>query len=112
MTSTSTVSRLWIGNFRRLSESERVVATSASWEAIASLDQGFAGLFTKAMARGELKSVADAAALAKIATATIHTLAIRARLRAPKSELRALIDAGVAIICGPENKPKRSKREA
>jgi AcrR family transcriptional regulator len=81
-------------------------------EAIASLDQGFAALFTKAMARGELGSDADAAALAKIATATIHTLAIRARVRAPKSELRALIDAGITVICGLENSPKRSKREA
>jgi AcrR family transcriptional regulator len=87
------------------------VVTAAS-EAIASLDQGFTALFAKAMARGELRSDADAAALAKIATATIHTLAIRARVRAPKSELRALIDAGITVICGLENRPKRSKREA
>ena len=78
-------------------------------EAIASLDEGFAALFARAMARGELSSDADAAALAKIATATIHTLAIRARLQAQRSELRVLIDAGVAVICGPENNSKRSK---
>ena len=81
-------------------------------EAIASLDRGFTALFAKAIAHGEISSGADAAALAKIATATIHTLAIRARVRAPKSELRALIDAGVSIICGPENRPKRSSRAA
>jgi AcrR family transcriptional regulator len=81
-------------------------------EAIASIDQGFTVLFAKAIARGEISSGADAAALAKIATATTHTLAIRARVRAPKSELRALIDAGVAIICGPEKRPKRSSRAA
>jgi AcrR family transcriptional regulator len=81
-------------------------------DAIASLDQGFAALFAKAMERGELSSGADAAALAKIATATIHTLAIRARVRAPKSELQALIDAGVSIICGPEKRSKRSSRAA
>jgi TetR/AcrR family transcriptional regulator, copper-responsive repressor len=78
-------------------------------EAIASLDQGFAALFAKAIARGELSPDADAATLAKIATATIHSLAIRARARAPKGELGVLIDAGVAVICGPENRAKRSK---
>jgi AcrR family transcriptional regulator len=72
-------------------------------EAIAALDQTFAALFAKAINRGELPAGSDAATLAKIATATIHTLAIRARLRAPRSELRGLIEGAVTMICGVEN---------
>ncbi len=69
-------------------------------QAIAALDQTFAALFSKAIARGELPASSDADALAKIATATLHNLAIRARVGAPGSELQALIDAAVAAICG------------
>ena len=69
-------------------------------EAIAALDQSFAVLFSKAIARGELPASSDADALAKVATATLHNLAIRARVGAPGSELQALIDAAVAAICG------------
>jgi AcrR family transcriptional regulator len=82
-------------------------------EAIAALDQTFAALFSTAVARGELPASSDAAALAKIATATIHTMAIRARVGAPPSELQALIDAAVAVICGPEKgrpRPARADR--
>jgi TetR/AcrR family transcriptional regulator, copper-responsive repressor len=79
-------------------------------EAIAALDQTFAALFTKAIERGELPSGSDAATLAKIATATIHTLAIRARLRAPREELRGLIDGAVAMICGVEDAKPRVAR--
>jgi AcrR family transcriptional regulator len=79
-------------------------------EAIAALDQTFAALFSKAIARGELAASSDAAALAKIATATIHALAIRARVGAPRSELQELIDAAVSMICGPEEeRPRRSR---
>jgi TetR/AcrR family transcriptional regulator, copper-responsive repressor len=73
-------------------------------EAIAALDQTFAGLFAKAIARGELAQGADAASLAKIATATLHTLAVRARAGIARDELDALIGASVALICGPERR--------
>ncbi len=76
-------------------------------EAIAALDETFTVLFSQAIARGELPASSDAAALAKIATATIHALAIRARVGAPSSELQALIDAAVSIICGPQKKRPR-----
>ena len=75
-------------------------------EAIAALDQTFAVLFAKAIARGELPAGANPAALAKVATATLHTLAIRARVRAPTIELKELIDGAVSVICGPE--PRRA----
>ncbi len=76
-------------------------------EAIAALDQGFAALFAKAIARGELGSTSNPAALAKLTTATIHTLAIRARSGVASGDLQELIDAAVALICGPEGAPTR-----
>jgi TetR/AcrR family transcriptional regulator, copper-responsive repressor len=77
-------------------------------EAIAALDETFAWLFAKAIGRGELAKSADPAALAKVATATLHTMAVRARAGIAKSDLDALIDASVALICGPETaKPRR-----
>jgi AcrR family transcriptional regulator len=79
-------------------------------EAIAALDQGFAALYAKAIARGELAASADPAALAKITTATIHTLAIRARSGVASGELQALIDAAVALICGPEKSTPRARK--
>jgi AcrR family transcriptional regulator len=71
-------------------------------EAIEALDKAFAALFSGAIARGELPALADAAALGRAATATIHTLAIRARARCPKTELRRIADDAIDLICGPE----------
>ncbi|WP_158815028.1 TetR/AcrR family transcriptional regulator [Methylocapsa sp. S129] len=79
-------------------------------EAIAALDETFAALFTKAIARGELAPDSNPLALAKVATATIHTLAIRARIHAPRDELQALIDAAVSMLCGPADPPARRHR--
>ena len=72
-------------------------------EAIVALDEAFAALFAKAIERGELAKSADPAALAKIATATLHTLAVRARVGIAKRELGALIDASVNLICGSKD---------
>ncbi len=78
-------------------------------EAIAALDQTFAALFSSAIERGELPASANAAALAGIATATIHTLAIRARVGASRSELQGFIDAAASMICGPEKASPRTR---
>jgi hypothetical protein len=75
------------------------------------LDRTFAALYAKAIERGELAKAADPKTLAAITTATIHSLAIRARARAPARELSELIDAAVAMICGPEP-AKRQPRTA
>jgi TetR/AcrR family transcriptional regulator, copper-responsive repressor len=79
-------------------------------EAIAVVDETFTALFAKAVARGELAKGADPAALAKIATATLHTLAVRARAGVAEGELNALIDASVALICGPESAKPRHRQ--
>jgi TetR/AcrR family transcriptional regulator, copper-responsive repressor len=67
---------------------------------VAEMDRAFARLFKQAQARGELPAAVDPAKLAQQATATIHTLAVRARLRAPRRELEAIADAAIDLICG------------
>jgi TetR/AcrR family transcriptional regulator, copper-responsive repressor len=54
----------------------------------------------KGKERGEIASDADPAALAYLATGTLHTLAIRSRAGMPRTELDALARAAIAVICG------------
>ncbi len=63
------------------------------------LDEAFASTFSAAQARGELGSHAEPKALALMATAVVHTLALRARAGEPLAALRAVADAAVDLIC-------------
>ncbi len=72
-------------------------------QAIDATDRAFTRLFADARAAGELPPEADARRLARIASATIHTLSIRARARIPRAELLPIVDDAVAAICGPKN---------
>ena len=54
----------------------------------------------KAKQRGEIAQEADPAALAYLASGTLHTLAVRARAGLPRKELDALADAAISVICG------------
>jgi AcrR family transcriptional regulator len=54
----------------------------------------------KGRERGEIARDADAAALAYLATGTLHTLAVRSRAGIPRKELEALAKAAIAVICG------------
>jgi AcrR family transcriptional regulator len=54
----------------------------------------------KAKERGEIPASADPAALAYLASATLHTLAVRSRAGMPRKELDALMDAAIGVICG------------
>jgi TetR/AcrR family transcriptional regulator, copper-responsive repressor len=49
---------------------------------------------------GELKDDADPAALAVLASATLHTIAIRARAGVPRTELREIARKAISVICG------------
>ena len=49
---------------------------------------------------GELKKDADVEALAMLVSATMHTIAMRARAGAPRDELRKLAEKAVGVICG------------
>jgi TetR/AcrR family transcriptional regulator, copper-responsive repressor len=64
------------------------------------LDTDFEARFKLARAAGELKQGADPKALALLATATMHTMAIRARTGSSRNDLRKLAQKAVSVICG------------
>jgi AcrR family transcriptional regulator len=70
-------------------------------ETVRNLDDAFETRFRFARDRGELKPEADTAALARLASAVMHTLAIRSRAGEPRAALEAVAEAGVNLICGP-----------
>lgn len=61
-------------------------------------DRAFQARFERARAEGELGADADAATLAKLASALLHTLALRSRAGDGKAALRATAKAGVALL--------------
>ncbi|MEI9984161.1 MAG: TetR/AcrR family transcriptional regulator [Aliidongia sp.] len=63
-------------------------------------DTDFEARLRTAREKGELKGDADPAVLGVLATATMHTIAIRARAGAPRAELRELARKAVKVICG------------
>lgn len=63
------------------------------------IDADFEARFRNAQVKGELKEDADPAALAVVASATMHTIAIRARAGVPREELRELARKAVNVIC-------------
>ncbi|MDE1916778.1 MAG: helix-turn-helix transcriptional regulator [Sphingomonadales bacterium] len=63
------------------------------------LDAKFADRFRLAQHAGEIAREADVEALALLATATLHTLAVRSRAGTPCEELRRLARKAVAMIC-------------
>jgi TetR/AcrR family transcriptional regulator, copper-responsive repressor len=64
------------------------------------IDADFEACFRAASDRGELKGDADPAALAILASATMHSIAIRARAGTPRAELREIARKAVSVICG------------
>ena len=69
-------------------------------EAIAGTDRAFARLFAEARDAGELPPAADPRRLARMASATLHTLSIRARARIPRAEILPIVDDAVTTLCG------------
>ncbi len=69
-------------------------------ESIRGTDAFLAGLISKARDRGEIAASSDPSGLAQIATATLHTLAVRARVGTPRKQLMALANAAIDMICG------------
>jgi TetR/AcrR family transcriptional regulator, copper-responsive repressor len=63
-------------------------------------DADFEARLRLAREKGELKHGADPEALALLASATMHTIAIRARAGVPRSELREIAQKAVNVICG------------
>jgi hypothetical protein len=70
---------------------------SALAEGLRTLDADLEARLRMARERGELKDAADPAALA---SATLHTIAIRARACVPRAELREIARKAVSVNCG------------
>lgn len=68
------------------------------------LDADFETCLQRAQARGELKKDTDPAALALLASATLHSIAIRARAGTPRAELREIALKAVTVLCSSELK--------
>jgi AcrR family transcriptional regulator len=67
-------------------------------EGFTELDRAFAACFRLAREKGELPQSADPAVLAQLASATIHTIAIRARARVPRKELEAIVKGAIDLM--------------
>ncbi len=63
------------------------------------IDADFEACFELARAAGALKQGSDPKTLALLASATMHTLAIRARAGTSRSDLRKLAQKAVSLIC-------------
>ena len=67
-------------------------------EGFSELDKSFAACFRRAQENGELAPSADPAVLAQLASATVHTIAVRARVRVPRKELEALVNGAIDVM--------------
>lgn len=74
-----------------------------------SFDRAFEARLRCARDEGELPAGADPAALARIASALLHTLALRSRAGDSRASLRATAATGIALLCGggPPRRPRR-----
>jgi TetR/AcrR family transcriptional regulator, copper-responsive repressor len=63
-------------------------------------DRFFARIFRRAQERGELPASADSQVLALLASATLHTIAIRSRAQVPRAELDAIVKGALDVMCG------------
>lgn len=69
-------------------------------DGFAELDKAFAACFRLAREKGELPETADPLVLAQLASATIHTIAIRSRAGVPRRELEAIVDGAIDVMVG------------
>lgn len=68
------------------------------------LDQAFAeldGAYLARFERSRSELTGEPAALAPIATAIMHTMAVRSRAGAGEAALRAIYETGIGLICAP-----------
>jgi AcrR family transcriptional regulator len=67
-------------------------------EGFTELDKAFAACFRIAKEDGELPASADPVVLAQLASATIHTIAIRARAQVPRKELEGIVRGAIEVM--------------
>lgn len=64
------------------------------------LDKAFASCFRRAKEKGELPESADPAVLAQLASATVHSIAIRSRARVSRKDLEAIVKGAIDAMVG------------
>jgi AcrR family transcriptional regulator len=69
-------------------------------DALSELDKAFARCFSRAAEKGELREDADPLVLGQLASATLHTIAIRSRAGVPRKELETLLSGALDVMCG------------
>lgn len=74
------------------------------------LDDIFEARIARARRAGEIAPGADPAALAKLASATLHSIALRSRAGDPRKVLDAIAEAGIHAICGPADAAKATRK--
>jgi len=67
-------------------------------EGLSELDKAFTACFRLAKENGELPQTADPVVLAQLASATIHSIAVRARARAPRKDLEAIVKGAIDVM--------------
>jgi TetR/AcrR family transcriptional regulator, copper-responsive repressor len=77
-------------------------------DGLSELDKAFTNCFRRAREKGELPESADPVVLARVASATVHSIAIRSRARVPRKELEAIVKGAVDVMVGV--KPELSSR--
>jgi AcrR family transcriptional regulator len=72
-------------------------------DGLTELDKAFASCFRRAREKGELPENAYPAVLAQLASATVHTIAIRARARVPRKDLEAIVKGAIDVMVGAKS---------
>src|SRR6202158_487769 len=67
-------------------------------EGFSELDRAFAACFRLAKEKGELPASTDPVVLAQLASATIHTLSLRARAQVPRKEVEAIVKGAIDLM--------------
>ena len=78
-------------------------------ESLQELDEVLRSAFAAAQARGELGKRADPRALAAVASAVMHALALRARSGQPRAALQAVADSALKVMFSVDG-PRRNRR--
>jgi AcrR family transcriptional regulator len=69
-------------------------------EGFVELDKAFASCFRAAREKGEISATSEPIVLAQLASATLHTVAIRARAGVSRKELEAIVTGALDVMVG------------
>jgi AcrR family transcriptional regulator len=69
-------------------------------EGFVEADKAFASCFRQAKEKGEIAETADPIVLAQLASATMHTIAIRARAGVSRKELETIVKGAIDVMLG------------